>query len=161
MSKTRTSGFRTFHFCSSCQNDILPGQEYRRSGSKKHHIRPDCKHAKSETAKEPPPVPDETEVRFHCSSRTRLLRCYSGTAQVEHDCHACLMSRYCNQQMLATIFEGSSYDAEVWLIRGELEVRFFHRSCPYNPEDDDSRDRYEEDDLEETGYGSEAWPMAA
>ncbi len=161
MPKVYTAGIRYFHVCAHCSDDILPGQEYRRAGKKKYHHRPDCEHAKSTHAAEPSPIPDESEVRFHDKSRTRLLRCYSGVARVDHDCYECSHSRYANQQMVSTIFAGWQYNAEVWLIHGRLEVRFFHDSCPFNPYEEDMRYEDEEEWDKEEGWEDDALPLAA
>ena len=145
------------HACAKCGGDILPGQEYRRARGKKYHYRPDCDIAKSTTATEPPPIPDESEVKFHNKSRTRLLRCYSGVARVVHDCYECSHSCYVNQQMVSTIFAGWQYNAEVWLIQGCLEVRFFHDSCPFDPYEEDMREKGDEEEDSE----DEVLPLAA
>jgi hypothetical protein len=160
MPKAHTVGPLFRYYCASCGEDILPGQEYRRAGKKKHHLRPDCAHAKAVAATELPTAPDESEVHYHEKNRTRLLRCYSGVARVDHDCYECSTSRYVNQQMVSTIFVGEHYDAEVWVVRGMLEVRFFHDSCPFDPHEEDLRLREEEEEFED-GWDDEAMPIAA
>lgn len=164
MKKVYTAGMRHFHTCDKCENDILPGQVYKRTWGKKYHLLPDCEHAQAVTATELPRVPDESEVRFHNPShnKTRLLRCYGGIARVDHDCYACSTSHYVNQQMVSEILAGDEYNAEVWLIRGRLEVRFFHISCPFDPYEDYMRLKEEEDrQHEEEGWDDQAWPLAA
>lgn len=63
--------------------------------------------------------------------------------------------------MVSAIFEGWRYSAEVWLIRGRLEVRFFHDNCPFDPYEEDMRLREEDEWEEQEDWGDEALPLAA
>ncbi len=166
MSRIYTAGMSGSHpsfICADCEDRILPGQLYKMRGRNKTHLKPSCERAGSKPASRKLTYSQFSERRCpteYPRSANRMLRSYSRQyAEKEYTCHECRNDKdFDREPDLATIFPGDEYYAEVWLIRGRLEIRRFHKQCPCPPPPE-GWDRKEE----ETEDEEDVWllPMAA
>jgi hypothetical protein len=83
-------------------------------------------------------------------NKNRCLRTYSREhAEKVYLCYRCDHdSAFDHHRDLSEIWTGDPYYAEVWLIRGKIEVRRFHEHCPFPPypEEEEYECEEEEDD---------------
>jgi len=142
---------RFIYFCRLCGGDILPGQEYKGSGKKKHHHSPACGQAGSAVACEPVYIPDEVAYPEYPPARSirRYIRSFEAVAHKEHSCWRCDTSHSAHRQMESTIFIGDEYSGEVFVGRWGWEVLRYHLSCPCDPDEEDEKEKVEDRDFEE------------
>lgn len=143
-----TAGIR-FRLCQDCGEMILPGQQYRRVGKKSVHINPLCIKAQSEVCHEPTELDVWWQPQEIPRSQNRCLRTYFREhAAKEYVCHRCHYDPAVDLiPDLETIFAGDAYEAQVWVIRGKIEIRRFHQQCPYPPDPEwDDREKKRDSD---------------
>lgn len=147
---------RFYHTCSNCDVGIVPGMKYSGGRRKTHY--PDCSWKLVEDVGPPDFDASWWESLLGKRDEERLLWSHTRVAgpNFRHECGACLHSRSVHQQMMSEIFPGDTYVIEVWANRLWLDVRYYHSSCPFCPDDDDEwmRDQEEDD-------SSQDLPMAA
>lgn len=160
-SSTRACGQRFVHHCAHCGQDILPGQEYRRFGRKKIHVRPDCSKAAAEVDYGVTEAPSEENWRSVLSDgpKTRLLWSCRHVARKYYDCWRCAGTFRVGHEWRSTIYPGDEYVREVYATPTGLRVYRSHTECPWP--DDGLDPEAEEESLGE--HDADEWelPLAA
>lgn len=131
--------------CNCCFQGIYPGQEFRRSGKKKFHLKPDCASAKSQSE----PAPFVWERMFEGGVRfipTYLPRTISTSVQrttVDRQCWCCESGDYDQ----SWIYPGQQYQrrvrmfqlGECWENKKCFHVYYSHYpECPIKEDDPES-----------------------
>ncbi len=138
----------TVYTCDCCFQGIYPGQEFRRSGKKNYHLKPNCLSAKalSESASFIWERMFEGGVRF---IPTHLPRTISSSVQrttVERQCWCCKSGDYDQ----SWIYPGQQYErrvrmfqlGEYWENKKCFQVYFSHYpDCPCEEDDPESGNR--------------------
>jgi hypothetical protein len=142
--------------CCKCGEEIFPGQEFKGSGKRKRHFKPECGLAKARVADELLPVWGKDNDFFYPQLSERVLGSRLAVARQYCYCYFCehdvvdYESDDDNHDR-SLIFPGEQCIREVWLVpvgeywerRRTLEVRFFHHPhCPLPFDDPDKRKKY-------------------
>lgn len=147
----------TVYTCDCCFQGIYPGQEFRRSGKKKFHIKPTCHSAKVHS--EPAPFVWEGEVKFFSNSRFKFLGSSVRRSREDRVCDYC--PRWCKDEglyeMQSCIYAGQEYlrrvyrvqVGEYWERKYRIWVKFEHYpQCPIPFDDPDKESSKTENLLE-------------
>jgi|GEM_PF-2762213 len=136
-----------WHICELCQEDILPGQQYRRCGKKKLHHNPRCAEALAQSSRPARYTAAEWQATLYgSSSERRIIWSRQFQAKETYDCDYCSCWRSYRTEHLAMIYPGDRYIREVWLIDGKIKIKRMHDFCPSDlPDFDEDEDQMSDD----------------